>query len=79
MTISDTMAGLRDASWYNYPGTASRYHILDGVAPACNTHSAYLTGSTLRPAVDVPREMRCQRSGCKQRWWAVDSDRRASR
>ena len=65
------MAAFRDASWFRYPGLATRYHVC---APgrqhlaACNPDAAPLYGPSEVPASEVPQRARCRRPGCKKLW-----------
>lgn len=63
-------AALRDASFYDSPGYAGRYHVAygEGWTPACNPYGALLTETTGRDAATVPEHVRCQRPGCRKRW-----------
>jgi len=62
------LASWRDASWFNSPGVARRYHVLlDGMA-ACNTRSMLLSDEATRLAEGVEQRLRCQRPGCKGLW-----------
>jgi hypothetical protein len=63
------MAARRDASWYQYPGTAYVMHVAtDTWQPACNPLHALLAEFTAKPAADVPEHARCRRPGCRTRW-----------
>lgn len=74
------MAGRRDASWFDHPGTSWRAHIAvvsdhvevagatRWITPACNTRKAILAEFTLEPASNFAPYSRCQRHGCRERW-----------
>jgi len=63
------MAAWRDASWFNHPGTAHRFHVVAGDwMAACNTQWCMLAEFTGQAASEVPGYLRCQRPGCKSRW-----------
>lgn len=73
-------AALRDASWYNRPGRASRYHVIPateetgslGAFDAATRSSCGLPVTVADYATvaleDVAKHMRCQRRGCRERW-----------
>lgn len=62
------LAAYRDASWHPRPDTRTpkRGHVLhaDGRA-ACGLVA--MMGDS-QPAEDVPKPLRCGRSGCRERW-----------
>jgi len=68
-------AAWRDASWYNSPGTARRYHVVrDGIFASCapvvlvtDRFDMTRADTTVR-AGSVPAALRCQRNGCRGRW-----------
>lgn len=75
------LAATRDASWFNHPDVYSlkKYHIAieSGRSrrtgsplydAACNSESRPLFELSACPAAGVPRGLRCQSNGCKQRW-----------
>jgi hypothetical protein len=76
-TSVELQAAFRDASFWSKPDTrfAKRAHILrpDGT-PACGLHA--MMGDP-EPAERVQVELRCKRSGCRERWPKSDPDDRA--
>ena len=66
----DLLAGLHDSSWFVNPSGGQRFHVVaEGGVPACNTTGACISlDCGIMYAQDVPRNLRCQRSGCRQRW-----------
>lgn len=67
--MSNTRAGLRDASWYDCPDvrTGKVYHVAVGRRPACDWH-VFLVEKTMMPAADVPERLRCRRWACAARF-----------
>lgn len=63
------MAAPRDASLFRYPGMATKLHIstVDWMAE-CNKNRGILRESAAQKAENVPADLRCQRSGCRERW-----------
>ncbi len=58
---------VRDATWSAQSSRATRWHWLrgDGLS-ACG--SVVLLDTSDRPASEVPHDLRCRASGCRQRW-----------
>lgn len=68
MTNDKVMAAWRDASFWNNPGHASRYHVMIDGMGACDSRTMLLISEKAVPAETVAATMRCQRPGCKRRW-----------
>lgn len=70
MDVPEVLASMRDASWYDRPGVARRYHVMmvDGGA-GCSRMLPLQEIAT--DARRVPESLRCARAGCKSRWPAV--------
>jgi len=68
-------AAMRDATSYNHPGTARRYHIVrDKIFASCSRtilatskFDLERTDTTVQ-AGSVPVILRCQRRGCQEKW-----------
>jgi hypothetical protein len=68
--VSDALSYPRDASLWSNPGYAFAEHFLgDDGWSRCGMVVLNLDRGT--PAEEVPSIMRCQKSGCRQRWTAV--------
>jgi hypothetical protein len=73
--VTGYRAAMRDATSYNRPGTARRYHVVrEKIFASCSrtvlvTDAADLmrTDTTVR-AGSVPLILRCQRRGCREKW-----------
>jgi hypothetical protein len=62
----------RDASWFNHPDVRSIkvYHLPKDHShflPCCGL-ATLLDEDSAVDVKNVPKDLRCQRSGCKQRW-----------
>lgn len=73
-------AAMRDATSYNYPGTARRYHVVRDQAFASCSPVLLVTdrfdldeGDVTVRAGSVPLILRCQRRGCREKWPARGS------
>lgn len=61
------LAAWRDASWWQSPGTARRYHVVaaDGGSECCGMP---LVTDIAQPPEAVALVLRCMRHGCRERW-----------
>ncbi|QYW02196.1 hypothetical protein CPT_Sonora_095 [Stenotrophomonas phage Sonora] len=72
-------AALRDCSWYERPGTGSKYHALverdvdRGYGPACGY--PFYTEGTEQDAAGTPKHARCGRPGCLKAFAEADADK----
>lgn len=68
-TPPPVMAGWRDASWWNAPGRASKFHVIadNGLTARCHPRMGLIVEEAQR-AADVPAHHRCRRPGCAEMW-----------
>lgn len=67
--VGPRMAAVRDASWYNYPGWAGKYHIVHGDRSACGRCPLIMNDEDyMKPASSIPEHMRCRKHGCAEAW-----------